>query len=624
MKDVHYQEDDFEKAEKSIGNLIGKGAWGKGAIDSLKDVSKNLEEVEKDIARLDADGAISFSHTDNKHKLQELYEDFEVLHDFAGEAGNLVEDTIDQPFYEALDEFVEGMRDLDASKFTTKNRIGATKTVTTYANSYTQEQIEVPKKEVSLDDLFSGDNYYADQMKLQYKEWKRQNKDQDVSQKEFRSAMLNSRAFEYTSIKDEQQKKEFWVNVVATVAIVGVSIFCPPAGLALGLAYGGLEMSAALSGKDWLTGRELDTSERAMRGAFSLLDIVPGMKAFSGGTQAIRSGTKLASLSDNLLRGVKSIPSKADDFLKLGQKSALTRINSLKTTVKEGIHTGVERTAKGLDKVGKVADNFKNNLNLNSRRQLAADGFGALPASETSKVTNATEKMKEVLRKYDLNLNGGGRQTSNFNKEQHIPKLVEQSKCSTNELHNYLKQINSDLAEEFKNTGKWPEEVQVPKDSSVLTANGEIDWSQVPNNGYVLDAAGNAIKTEFHPEKGAKFDRYGPDGGRFTSPVGKDNVAFQYDERSLPYLEDSTKYHQYEIIGDFEDIKSFVDHCPNDGLRTKLYNDVDLFYDGNWNNVKAGKGDIAPGFGAKGGGIQWQLPFTVSELKEIGLVKEIL
>ncbi|EUJ16943.1 hypothetical protein MAQA_14379, partial [Listeria aquatica FSL S10-1188] len=145
MKDVHYIEADFEKAEKSIGSLIGKGVWGKGAIDSLKDVSKNLEEVEKDIARWDADGAISFSHTNNKSKYQSLFEDFEVLYDFAGEAGNLVEDKIDQPFYEALDEFVEGMRDLDASKFTTKNRIGATTTVTSYANSYTQEQIEVPK-----------------------------------------------------------------------------------------------------------------------------------------------------------------------------------------------------------------------------------------------------------------------------------------------------------------------------------------------------------------------------------------------------------------------------------------------------------------------------------------------
>ncbi|WP_167630650.1 hypothetical protein [Listeria valentina] len=53
MKDVHYIEADFEKAEKSIGSLIGKGVWGKGAIDSLKAVSKNLEEAESDIARLD-------------------------------------------------------------------------------------------------------------------------------------------------------------------------------------------------------------------------------------------------------------------------------------------------------------------------------------------------------------------------------------------------------------------------------------------------------------------------------------------------------------------------------------------------------------------------------------------
>ncbi|MHC5251663.1 HNH endonuclease [Listeria kieliensis] len=409
MKDVHYVEADFEKAEKSIGSLIGKGVWGKGAIDSLKAVSKNLEEAERDIARLDADGAISFSHTDNKSKYQSLFEDFEVLYDFAGEAGSLVEDKIDQPFYEALDEFVEGMRDLDASKFTTKNRIGATTTMTTYANSYTQEQIEVPKKEVSLDDLFSGDNYYADQMKIQYEEWKKQNKDQDVSQKDFRAAMINSRAFEYTSIKDEQQKKEFWVNVVATVAIVGVSIFCPPAGLALGVAYGTLEMSAAVRGKDWLTGRELDTSERVMRGAFSLLDIVPGMKALSGGTQALRSGSKLASLSDNVLKGMKNIPSKADDLIKLGKSKALTRINSLKTTVKEAVHTGIEKSIKGLDEVGKVADNFKGNLNLNSRRQLAVDGLGALPAGGTSKVANATEKMKDALRKYDLNLSSGRR-----------------------------------------------------------------------------------------------------------------------------------------------------------------------------------------------------------------------
>ncbi|WP_165849976.1 hypothetical protein [Listeria kieliensis] len=49
------------------------------------------------------------------------------------------------------------------------------------------------------------------------------------------------------------------------------------------------------------------------------------------------------------------------------------------------------------------------NLDLNSRRQLAVDGLGALPAGGTSKVANATEKMKDALRKYDLNLSSGRR-----------------------------------------------------------------------------------------------------------------------------------------------------------------------------------------------------------------------
>ncbi|WP_435645976.1 glycohydrolase toxin TNT-related protein [Listeria aquatica] len=602
MKDVHYQEDDFEKAEKSIGNLIGKGAWGKGAIDSLKDVSKNLEEVEKDIARWDADGAISFSHTNNKSKYQSLFEDFEVLYDFAGEAGNLVEDKIDQPFYEALDEFVEGMRDLDASKFTTKNRIGATTTVTSYANSYTQEQIEVPKKEVSLDDLFSGDNYYADQMKVQYEEWKRQNKDQDVSQKDFRSAMINSRAFEYTSIKDEQQKKEFWVNVVATVAIVGVSIFCPPAGLALGLAYGGLEMSAAVSGKDWLTGREMDTSERVMRGAFSLLDIVPGMKAFSGGTQAIRSGTKLASLSDNLLHGVKSIPSKADDLIKLGKSKALTRINSLKTTVKEGIHTGVERTTKGLDKVGEVADNFKNNLNLNSRRQLAADGFGALPAGGTSKVTNAAEKMKDVLRKYDLNLNGGGRQTDDIIKE--TSKVFEPEKVTLKNGETAYKSSRGELV----------------RSPDFLDEAGEIKWPDA--DGFVCDSAGNPITVDANLKAGQIVDRFGNSAGRFTSPVENGKIL-DYDTRGLPYPESAKAYHQYTIVNDITEtnIKNAYNNATP-AVKKQLDRIMGKFGLDFKDLASIQKGQVAEVFGA-GGGQQIKFITDVKYYEMLGLVKEV-
>ncbi|MHC5279671.1 TNT domain-containing protein [Listeria kieliensis] len=606
MKDVHYMEDDFEKAEKSIGSLIGKGVWGKGAIDSLKGVSKNLEEVENDIVRLDTDGAISFSHTSIKNKLQGLYEDFEVLHDFAGEAGELVRDKIDQPFYEALDEFVEGMRDLDASKFTTKNRIGATKTITTYANSYTREEIEVPKKEVSLDDLLSGDNYYADQMKLQYEEWKKQNKDQDVSQKDFRAAMINSRAFEYTSTKDEQQKKEFWVNVIATVVIVGVAILCPytlvVAGL--GLAYGGLEASAAIRGKDWLTGRELDTSERAMRGAFSLLDIVPGMKAFSGGTQAIRSGTKLASLSDNLLHGVKSIPSKADDLIKLGKSKALTRINSLKTTIKEGIHTGVEKATRRLDEVGKVADNFKNNLNLNSRRQLATESVGAIPTGGTSRVSNATEKMKEVLQKFDLNLNSGRRQADDIIKE--TSKVFELEKVTLKNGETAYKSARGELV----------------RSPDYLDEVGEIKWPPKGTDGFVCDSGGKPITKDADLKQGQIIDRYGEPGGRYTSPV-ENGKMLEYDTRGLPYPESAMDYHQYEVIKDIN-MENVISGYNNLGELDRIELDILMnryeFTLSDIANARLGK--IAEIFG-DGGGIQIKFETSVSWYEKLGLLREV-
>ena len=39
-----------------------------------------------------------------------------------------------------------------------------------------------PKAEVSLDDLLSGDNFYASQMRIEYDMWKAENPDQDFSQ----------------------------------------------------------------------------------------------------------------------------------------------------------------------------------------------------------------------------------------------------------------------------------------------------------------------------------------------------------------------------------------------------------------------------------------------------------
>ncbi|MED3652674.1 hypothetical protein P4491_19895, partial [Heyndrickxia sporothermodurans] len=88
--DVKYIPSDWEKMKDGIGDLIGLGRWGKGMIDDLKDITDNLEDAESDIASLDSDGVISFHHTSQKDKFQQLYEDFEVLHRFTGKVGDIV------------------------------------------------------------------------------------------------------------------------------------------------------------------------------------------------------------------------------------------------------------------------------------------------------------------------------------------------------------------------------------------------------------------------------------------------------------------------------------------------------------------------------------------------------
>src|SRR5690625_2877012 len=197
------------------------------------------------------------------------------MHTFTGQVGAIVDDVIDQRFYEDIDAFIESIRNLQIEDYKTTNRIGATiKINTDYAPTG-----EVPKQEITLNDLFAGDNFYAGQIKLEYDQIKEMNADQDFSLEDYQQYALNTHAFEYHSIKDQQYNKEFWVNIAALVVVVGATLLCPPAGIALGAVYGTLEITSAVSGKDWVSSREIDTGERWFRGLLAPLDIIPGVGA---------------------------------------------------------------------------------------------------------------------------------------------------------------------------------------------------------------------------------------------------------------------------------------------------------------------------------------------------------
>lgn len=202
-----------------------------------------------------------------------------------------------------------------------------------------------------------------------------------------------------------------------------------------------------------------------------------------------------------------------------------------------------------------------------------------------------------------------------------IDAIMKKTTCSPTDLNQYLQNIDKGLAEKYADTGQWPEHIQVPKDPSVLNPDGSINWGEVPKGGYVLDENGNAIKETHIPEQGEVVDRYGPANGRYTSPV-IDGKPYNYDQRSLPFVEDPSKYHQYKVTGDFNNIESYVNQTPDAVLREKVTTLMDA-YDLTYDDLKIQKGDIAPGFGSTGGGIQYEMPLPVDLLEGLGLIEKI-
>ncbi len=418
--DVKYIPADWDRMKDGLGDLIGLGRWGKGMIDGLKNITENLEDAESDIAKYDRDGVISFSHIDREGKYQSLFEDFKVLHDFSGKVGDIVDRTIDEPFYEDLDKFVTSMRDATISNYTTKNRIDATEQQVIYQRYGMQETREVPKAEVSLDDLLSGDNFYAEQLQLEYDMWKAQHPDQDFTQEEYRMAAVNMNAFEYESIKDRQHNKEFWANIGALAAVVGATVLAvvvPPVGIPLaltvGTAYGTMELGTAVTGKDWASGRELNTGERWLRGALSPLDIIPGVS----GIKKFSSGVRMANQAANLGRfGLKA-------GVKTGMQQELRYVGDRVTTagrqstarLKSAGAALKDRAIRDAISAGKAADSMVTSAkNIASpRRVVSMNELGNvhIPAENTRFFEN---KIKDTLTKADgVRVSSGARGTGN-------------------------------------------------------------------------------------------------------------------------------------------------------------------------------------------------------------------
>ena len=131
-----------------------------------------------------------------------------------------------------------------------------------------------------------------------------------------------------------------------------------------------------------------------------------------------------------------------------------------------------------------------------------------------------------------------------------------------------------------QNNGQYAERIEIGSESSSTSNYYNPDGSPIwpPNRGF----DGNPTKVTLEP--GTLIDRYGYDGGTFVSPKG-----IPYTERSLPIGTDQKPYTVFEVVKPVE--------------------------------VQAGK--IAPWFGEKGGGIQYEFSQKISDLLQQGILRKV-
>ena len=337
----------------------------------MEDLVKISEKVQKLIKEKDTDGVVSYTYHDETSTAQTLQAKLSTLERYAENVNTYINKKIDRPFYEAMDKVGAKLEALNIQKYKTTNKIGY-KRIESVKDPYGHPvgTKEVTPSEIGIDELYKVDSPYKASLKKSYEEYKRSKdyKDHRLTETEYVQVIHQTRSFEYVSIDDEKSTTEMWRDLTLTAATVVLYVFCPPAGAVLSTVAAAAEMYSAASGKDWGTGRELDGNERATRGFFALLDLIPAGKYLSG-------------------------------LAKTGKTAGLTAVKtSIKTAVKEGVEQGAKNfdTFKGLLKKTKgLGDNVLSHIK-NYGKQL--DNL------RPSKIlSNSADDLSDAAQRFSLN-----------------------------------------------------------------------------------------------------------------------------------------------------------------------------------------------------------------------------
>lgn len=550
--------------------------------DIMMDVDEALQTCDTILDEID----LGIDYTSREKEIDRLLEGHGTLHRYIDVLNCYVDDKLDQPLKKDFKKnATETISRIHLEDFEVDNTLGLTENnYITGGMGYAGTMVEQEKAKLTFADFIGTSDGKADGNGLhisytngsvedfasifaaQYEAMKASGalgEDNNLTQQEFLEQFYRQGEFTHDSSNP-------FLNFVSSV--LDITIIKP--------------VIEACTGEDLITGEDLTDMERGLKVVFAMVDLVT-----LGGAIA---ATKFSEMG--LKEGLKAFGKTA--LIDFAGNTAACGVGALgetfdwpvPITMMLSLAAGITVSISGNKLLFKNADGVEIGAKTLSEREW--ESFRDLMSPEEAARYDKYWSLKETT-------------------------------CTSDELYIYLKNIDTDYAETFLKTGEWPDEIQIPKNASVLNKDGSINWTKAVAGGYKLDKDGNPIKEKFIPKIGEVIDRYGPANGRYTSPI-IDGKSFEYTERSLPYVENLSNYHKYKVIGDFSKIEEYVKNCPDAKLKAQVEAIVKKYYKGDYSRLASYKGEAAAveGWG-KGGAIQYELSLTVEQLERLGLLREI-
>ena len=430
-KDVAHYSGTWTKAQNALETIVETpsahtysfyiGPGYDGAYDSNKhgfykrinELITISEKAKQLINEKDIDGVVTYNYHDDRASAQSLQERLEILEQYADNVSQYLKEKIDRPFYEAMDKIADRLEALSIGHYTTKNTVAFKRTEPVFDGfGHPTEFIDVTPETISIADLYRVESPYQTTLQTSYNQYKTSDAytEHQLSQDDYVLAMHHTRAFYYESLDDQRSHSEFWRDLSLGAGVVILTIFCPPAGAVAGVALASADMYSAATGKDWGTGRELDTTERSLRAGFALFDIVPGVGYVN---DLAKSGSKLAakeflqtSIQKGFIQGAKNLDSFKSLVHNIGQfgdkllRNVDNYAKQIDTILAHKVASAADTLAGKLRHIdgalSEAAQNFR--LNIGMEPQLAS---GALPPSDAGKLSQAADNLHAFAKNLD-------------------------------------------------------------------------------------------------------------------------------------------------------------------------------------------------------------------------------